>query len=187
MKLINRNYLRQMLGDERTPVLIAASSYFRQMYPTASDNDLRIAQAVLLDCISGESFKHDCCSPPLYDYVRTVVEKTVGNSVQEQRAVPSAEQSAFVFNLIETLIFRTRGERAKAFRAEWIEQGSGHESDDPLTILGEAIALLEATKGAFKSKLVAEAKEKLQALTRIMSRTVQASESFERGDENDSN
>lgn len=180
MKLISRNHLRQMLGARETPVMIVASKYFRQRYPKASDADISVARAVLLDCTTGESFKHDCCPSPLYDYVRTVIVGMLGGDVVDGVAwlppnladiafsshppEPSAEQSAFVFNLIETLIFRTRGERAKAFRSDWIENGIGGGTDDPKLLLAEAIALLEATKGAFKSSLVAEAKEKLRRL-----------------------
>lgn len=165
MKLISREHLREFLNArDGVGTFAAASQYFRQKYPKASDQDVIIAQAVLMDylptvAIWDDRGRHDFRGLPLYEYARSVIEGTFGAFAQPE---PSAAQSVAVFNLIETLIFSTRGERLKSFRADWIEQGTGEPSADPLTLTREAIALLNATKGAFKSKLVAQAKEKLQ-------------------------
>ena len=158
MKLINQDHLRKIVGAKTTITMKAVDTYFRARYPKSSDSDRATAQALLWKYLGHQ---HDLEPSPMSLYVEAAILSML--VLADQNDDNSYEQTKMVFDLIETLIFRVRAERVTSLRADWIDKGKGDgESTDSLGLIREAIALLEATKTAFKSKLVAEAKEKLQ-------------------------
>lgn len=183
MQLMSKTHLRNLLNLHNPDIRLfsAIETRFRAKYPKASARDVAGAVNVIYCCTADASGNPN--ANPLELFVRATIVGMFGGEVlpngtlnlppkmadqafRQQIHDPSKEQTEIVFNLIETLFFRVRGEHAKARRSDLIEQGSGQptEGADPRQTVRETIALLEATKSAFKSKLVAQAKEKLETL-----------------------
>lgn len=182
----------QLMNEQTVLRLLHASEYasnfrelaighFANLYPKASPADLRSA-GDLIDALTTGAFLVAGVYP-LETYARAVIVGTIGGTILDDGTVrlpsegvcssapASDEQTVLLFNLIETLYFKTRIERGAARRAQLMERGNygatpaiPQNEDDRKRTIQEAIDLLEATRSAFKSKLIMQAKEKLRAL-----------------------
>lgn len=181
MQLMNERTTRRLLHapEYASNFRELAIDHFARIYPKASPADLRSAGDLVDALVTGAFLVAGV--HPLETYARAVVVGAIGGtnldngtvSLPSERVLSSAsdKQTVLLFNLIETLYFKTRIERGAARRAQLMERGDygatpaiPQNEDDRKRTIQEAIDLLEATRDSFKSKLVMQAKEKLRAL-----------------------
>jgi hypothetical protein len=159
-------------------ILALAIHYFSQRYPNASQLDIASASKMVEFGVTGMSGGFGTDEYPLERYCEQLLMAALGGAMADegwgfvpQEAVeraPSAEQTTLLFNLVEAVYFKTRPPKdqkaairsARAVR----ERGVAADAANPAAVLADVIADLDSTRQAFKSKVIAGAREKLQAL-----------------------
>lgn len=164
-KIIDEQHARSLLGaqSDSESLFVLATQYFHLKH-SARTVEIVSAAELLVECATGRRADDN---HPAGKYARQVIA-----GLSEGLDLASSElQTEVIFHLIETLYFKTRDSRAAARRARLMTDAHYGEpvrkpesEEDRKQVIREAIALLEATKSSFRSKLVAEAKERLQTL-----------------------
>lgn len=171
MKIINEQHIRSMLGaqSDRETLVEQIAHYYSQKYPKAGEGELTSAARLLVEYATGRDARDN---HPVGHYARQVIAGVLCGKMTDRVHLSDMDaQTEIVFHLIETIYFKARESRATARRAQMLAEAHyGEPVSKPETeaerrrVITDAITLLEATKASFKSKLVAEAKEKLQTL-----------------------
>lgn len=159
-------------------ILALAIHYFTQRYPDAATLDIASAASMVeygVTCRYG-GFGTDGYG--LERQCEQLLMACLGGAMGEdgwgvipQEALdrdPSDEQTRLLFNLIEGVYFKARApkeHKATIQAAHNVrERFQADEAADPAAVIAEVVAMLDSTRHAFKSKVIAEAKAKLQAL-----------------------
>jgi hypothetical protein len=146
-------------------ILALSIHYYTRRHPNANRRNIRSASHLVYAAVSGDATS----LKPLENAVEGYCWELLAACAVDDDS--SELQTRIIFRLIEAVVFSGAGLRQKTERQPLLEAGKLAKTPTvPLTEEGkretllEAIALLEATKESFKSKLVFQAKKKLETL-----------------------